>query len=76
MAPQLAGLPDFPWDTLAAAKAAASAHPGGLVDLSVGTPVDPTPQLGIDALVGGGEQPGLPADLRHRRRCGRRWPAI
>lgn len=38
-------LPDFPWDTLADAKALASAHPGGLVDLSVGSPVDPTPEL-------------------------------
>ncbi|UOW00961.1 succinyldiaminopimelate transaminase [Agrococcus sp. SCSIO52902] len=38
-------LPDFPWDTLADAKALASAHPGGLVDLSVGSPVDPTPKL-------------------------------
>ena len=38
-------LPDFPWDTLADAKALASVHPGGLVDLSVGSPVDPTPEL-------------------------------
>ncbi|GAA3639666.1 succinyldiaminopimelate transaminase [Microlunatus ginsengisoli] len=53
-------LPDFPWDTLAAAKARAGAHPGGLVDLSVGTPVDPTPQLGIDALVAAANSPGYP----------------
>ena len=53
-------LPDFPWDTLAAAKAVASSHPGGLVDLSVGTPVDPTPQLGIDALVAAANSPGYP----------------
>ncbi|MER2093468.1 MAG: succinyldiaminopimelate transaminase, partial [Saccharopolyspora rectivirgula] len=33
-------LPDFPWDSLAAATARAKAHPEGLVDLSVGTPVD------------------------------------
>ena len=38
-----AKLPVFPWDTLAEAKATAAAHPGGLVDLSVGTPVDPVP---------------------------------
>lgn len=43
-------LPDFPWDTIAGAKARAIAHPGGLCDLSVGTPVDPVPQLAIDAL--------------------------
>jgi succinyldiaminopimelate transaminase len=53
-------LPDFPWDTLAAAKARAEAHPGGLVDLSVGTPVDPTPAIGVDALVRAANSPGYP----------------
>lgn len=43
-------LPEFPWDSLAAAKARAAAHPDGLVDLSVGSPVDPTPQLIQQAL--------------------------
>ena len=38
-------LPDFPWDTLAGATARARSHPGGIVDLSVGTPVDPTPEV-------------------------------
>ena len=38
-------LPVFPWDTLANARQLATAHPDGLVDLSVGTPVDPTPYL-------------------------------
>ncbi|WP_241249045.1 succinyldiaminopimelate transaminase [Agrococcus sp. KRD186] len=38
-------LPEFPWDTLAGAKARAALHPGGLIDLSVGSPVDPTPAL-------------------------------
>ena len=47
-----AALPDFPWDSLAAAKATAGAHPGGIVDLSVGTPVDPTPEIGRSALAG------------------------
>ena len=55
-----AGLPDFPWDTLAAAKARAAAHPGGLVDLSVGTPVDPTPALGRQALADAADSPGYP----------------
>ena len=55
-----ARLPDFPWDTLAEAKRVASAHPGGLVDLSVGTPVDPTPQLAIDALAEAGDAHGYP----------------
>ena len=43
-------LPDFPWDTIAAARAMAQAHPDGLCDLSVGTPVDPVPDLGTGAL--------------------------
>lgn len=34
-------LPDFPWDSLADATATAAAHPEGMVDLSVGSPVDP-----------------------------------
>jgi len=44
------GLPDFPWDSLAAAKATAKAHPAGIVDLSVGTPVDPVPDFIADEL--------------------------
>lgn len=36
-------LPDFPWDHLAPAKRRAAEHPEGIVDLSVGSPVDPTP---------------------------------
>jgi len=55
-----AQLPDFPWDTLAGAKARAQAHPGGIVDLSVGTPVDPTPELGRQALAGSADSPGYP----------------
>ena len=43
-------LPDFPWDSLAPYKARAVAHPEGIVDLSVGTPVDPTPQVVQEAL--------------------------
>lgn len=55
-----AALPDFPWDTLAAAKTLASAHPDGIVDLSIGTPVDPTPELGQRALAAAGDSPGYP----------------
>lgn len=53
-------LPDFPWDSLAAAKARAQAHPDGIVDLSVGTPVDPTPPLLQDALRAAADAPGYP----------------
>jgi succinyldiaminopimelate transaminase len=38
----------------------AAAHPGGLVDLSVGTPVDPTPTVVRAALDAGADAPGYP----------------
>jgi succinyldiaminopimelate transaminase len=53
-------LPDFPWDRLAPASARARAHPGGIVDLSVGTPVDPTPTVAREALTAAGDAPGYP----------------
>ncbi|HKG51832.1 MAG TPA: succinyldiaminopimelate transaminase [Actinomycetales bacterium] len=53
-------LPDFPWDTLAPAAARARSHPGGIVDLSVGTPVDPTPQVVQEALRAAADAPGYP----------------
>lgn len=56
-----ASLPEFPWDTLADAKAQASAHPDGIVDLSVGTPVDPVAPVISDALAGAGAASGYPA---------------
>ncbi len=55
-----ARLPEFPWDRLDGAKATAAAHPDGLVDLSVGTPVDPTPDIVRDALAAAGDSPGYP----------------
>ncbi|MEO7194597.1 MAG: succinyldiaminopimelate transaminase [Pseudonocardiaceae bacterium] len=54
-------LPDFPWDSLAGAACRASAHPGGLVDLSIGTPVDPVPEVLRDALQSVSVLPGYPA---------------
>lgn len=53
-------LPDFPWDALAGAKATASAHPGGIVDLSVGTPVDPVAPVVRAALNSVSDVPGYP----------------
>ncbi|MHA6511089.1 succinyldiaminopimelate transaminase [Tessaracoccus sp. Z1128] len=55
-----ARLPDFPWDTLRDARRVAEAHPDGIVDLSVGTPVDPTPQLARDALASAADAHGYP----------------
>ncbi|MFF5250609.1 bifunctional succinyldiaminopimelate transaminase/glutamate-prephenate aminotransferase [Streptomyces leeuwenhoekii] len=53
-------LPTFPWDKLAPYKATAAAHPDGIVDLSVGTPVDPVPELIQKALVAAADSPGYP----------------
>lgn len=53
-------LPDFPWDSLISAKEQAAAHPDGIVDLSVGTPVDPTPQVIQDALAAAADAHGYP----------------
>ncbi|MBM2622505.1 succinyldiaminopimelate transaminase [Actinoplanes sp. LDG1-06] len=55
-----AALPDFPWDLLEPAKARAAAHPDGIVDLSVGTPVDPVPPLIRRALAEASDAPGYP----------------
>lgn len=59
--PVSAELPDFPWDTITAAKARAAAHPDGIVDLSVGTPVDPVDPVIRQALAEASEFPGYPA---------------
>jgi succinyldiaminopimelate transaminase len=53
-------LPDFPWDRLAPFADEARRHPGGIVDLSVGTPVDPTPEIVRAALVAAADAPGYP----------------
>jgi succinyldiaminopimelate transaminase len=60
----LRALPDVPWDSLAPDKQRASlavgGPGGGIVDLSVGTPVDPTPTVVRDALRAAADAPGYP----------------
>jgi succinyldiaminopimelate transaminase len=53
-------LPVFPWDRLEPYKTAAVAHPDGVVDLSVGTPVDPVPAVIQQALSAAADSPGYP----------------
>ena len=55
-----ARFPDFPWDTIAEAKSRAAAHPDGLVDLSIGTPVDTTPDVVQKAFADAADAPGYP----------------
>jgi succinyldiaminopimelate transaminase len=80
-----AGLPHFPWDLLEPAKARAASHPDGLVDLSIGTPIDPVPKVIRDALDAASDAPGYPLtagspQLRHAlvayvaRRCAASLP--
>ena len=58
-----AQLPAFPWDRLVPYGERARAHPGGAVDLSIGTPVDPTPQVVQDALTAAADAPGYPLTI-------------
>lgn len=58
--PVSARLPDFPWDRLAPVREQAAAHPGGIVDLSIGTPVDSSPALVRAALAAASDAPGYP----------------
>lgn len=53
-------LPDYPWEAMAPYLATAAAHPGGVVNLSIGTPVDGTPALIQDALRRAADAPGYP----------------
>lgn len=53
-------LPDFPWNALAPARERASAHRDGIVDLSVGSPIDPTPRVVRQALETATDAHGYP----------------
>lgn len=53
-------LPVFPWDTLSDARTRAAAHPDGLVDLTVGAPVDDVDEGVRGALSEGAAFPGYP----------------
>ena len=54
-------LPDFPWDLLTPYAEEARAHPRGIVDLSVGSPVDPTPEAVREALAAATDAHAYPA---------------
>ena len=53
-------LPDFPWDSLESSRDRASAHTGGLIDLSIGSPIDPTPAVATKALQNAAQAPSYP----------------
>ena len=56
-------LPDFPWDALAPYGAIAKQHPEGAIDLSVGTPVDPTPEFIQEAFRRASNSPSYPVTV-------------
>ncbi len=63
LGPVSSRLPDFPWDKLTEYAERARRHPDGIVDLSIGTPVDPTPQVVQDALAAAADRPGYPVTI-------------
>jgi len=56
-------LPDFPWDALAPYGVIARTHPEGAIDLSVGTPVDATPEFIQSALREASNSPSYPLTM-------------
>ena len=53
-------LPDFPWDSLESHRERASAHREGLIDLSIGSPIDSTPPVATKALQDAAQAPSYP----------------
>ena len=63
MTPEPFDPPPYPYDRLDELKAVGSELPGGLVDLSIGTPCDPPPPAVIEALARSGAERGYPASI-------------
>lgn len=55
--------PPYPYERLADMAVLADAAPGGMVDLSVGTPCDPPPDAVVAALASSGTERGYPASV-------------
>ncbi|TLP75830.1 succinyldiaminopimelate transaminase [Nesterenkonia sphaerica] len=53
-------LPDYPWDAMGPYRELAQQHRDGIVNLSIGTPVDPTPDVVQQALIDAADAPGYP----------------
>ncbi|MDF2443787.1 MAG: hypothetical protein JWR01_1990, partial [Subtercola sp.] len=57
----LGSLPDYPWDAMTPFAEKAKGHPDGIVDLSIGSPVDPTPDVVRLALAAAADAHSYPA---------------
>jgi succinyldiaminopimelate transaminase len=55
------GLPDYPWKSLKPYSEKAAKHKDGAIDLSVGSPIDPTPDSVQQALKKFSNAPGYPS---------------
>ena len=55
--------PPYPYDRLDELKAVGDSLPGGLVDLSIGTPCDPPPAVVVEALARSGAERGYPPSI-------------
>jgi succinyldiaminopimelate transaminase len=53
-------LADYPWDAVAPYAERARRHPDGIVNLSIGSPVDPTPDVVEEALAAAGDAHAYP----------------
>ena len=67
--------PPYPYDRLDEIVAIAAAHPGGAVDLSIGTPCDPPPPEVVAALSSSDTERGYPPSIGtpRLRRAAARW---
>jgi succinyldiaminopimelate transaminase len=59
----LGALPEYPWDLMVPYRRRASTHHDGLVDLSIGSPVDPTPTIVREALAASTDAHSYPATV-------------
>ncbi|GAA1690367.1 succinyldiaminopimelate transaminase [Microbacterium sediminicola] len=59
----VAELADYPWDAMVPFAERARQHPDGIVDLSIGSPVDPTPPLIAAALAGATDAHAYPQTI-------------
>ena len=59
--------PVYPYERLIGAKEKAEAHPGGAVDLSIGTPGDAAPPAVVAALAASGAEAGYPVSVGSAR---------
>lgn len=56
-------LPEYPWQQLVPYREIAKSHPEGLIDLSIGSPIDETPEIVKKALADAASSAGYPSAM-------------